>query len=504
MSAPAAHTEAAALTRRGLLARNVVWNMLGVGLPTLAAIVAIPPLAAALGDARFGLLSLAWMFIGYFTIFDLGLSLALTKIVSARIAENRRDSLPVLVATALIAAAVVAVLSAVLVWLSAPRLVTEIMKVPAELHAEAAHVVYVLAVSIPFVILGSVLRGVLEAFQRFDLVNVVRLVNGLYLFLGPLLVLPWTHDMAVLVAVLAVGKAVATLVFGWLCLRLLPTLWQNLRWDPSEFRELFLFGGWITLGNIIGPLLTYTDQFMIGTLVSVTLVGYYLVPYQMITKLWAVTVAVVGVLFPAFSIHLVSDRPAAQRLFLLGMKSVAVLVAPGAFIAAAFAGDILQLWLDAEHGRVGGPLLQVFALGVLINAFSFVTLALVQASGKPDWVPKLFLVEMPFYVPALYFAIGHWGLLGAVLVWLAKIVVDFLFLLWACTRVMPELKSPLRSALPGFVLLFAGFLPLYADLSLGVRVVYAAVWLCGLLLLSWQRLLSADERALVVARLRRT
>lgn len=504
MSASADRDEAAALTRRGLLARNVVWNMLGIGLPTLAAVLAIPPLAGALGDARFGLLSLAWVFIGYFTIFDLGLSLALTKIVSARIAEDRRDSLSVLVGTALIAATGVALFSAVLVWLSAPRLATEIMKVPPELHGEAERVVYVLALSIPFVILGSVLRGVLEAFQRFDLVNVVRLANGLYLFLGPLVVLPWTRDMAVLVAVLAAGKAVATLVIGWFCLRLLPALWQRLRWDGAEFRELFLFGGWITLGNIIGPLLTYADQFMIGALVSVALVGYYLVPYQMVTKLWAITAAVSGVIFPAISIHLVSDREAARQLFLIGMKSIAVLIAPCAFLAAAFAGDILQLWLDAEHGRIGGPLLKVFALGVLINAFSFVTLALVQASGKPDWVPKLFLLEMPFYVPALYFAIRQWGLLGAVLVWLAKIVVDFLFLLWACTRVMPELRMPLRSAMPGFLLLFAGFLPLYADLPLGLRLGYAAAWLCALLLLSWSRLLSRNERALLVARLHRT
>lgn len=497
MPAPAVHPESAALTRRGLLARNIIWNMLGVGLPTLAAVLAIPPLAGTLGEARFGLLSLAWMFIGYFTIFDLGLSLALTKIVSARIASQRSDSLTTLVGTALLAATLVAILSAAAVWLSAPRLVTQIMNVPAALHGEALGVVYVLALSVPFVIIGSVLRGVLEAFQRFDLVNLVRLANGLYLFLGPLLVLPWTHDMPILVAVLAAGKAVSTLVFTVFCLRLIPGLRRGLPWRAAELRELFLFGGWITLGNIIGPILTYTDQFMIGTLVSVALVGYYLVPYQMITKLWAVTVAVVGVLFPALSIHLVSDRPAAQRLFLLGMKSVVLLVAPFAFLAAAFAGDILQLWLDAEHGRIGGPLLQVFALGVLINAFSFVTLALVQASGKPDWVPKLFMLELPFYLPALYLAIDHWGLIGAVIVWLAKIVVDFIFLLWACTRVMPTVTPALRAGVPGFLLLFASFVPLYFGPSLEFRYVYSPLWLACLLLLSWRRLLSVDERMLI-------
>lgn len=483
-----------------MLARNIIWNLLGVGLPTLAAVIAIPILADALGAARFGLLTLAWVFIGYFTIFDLGLSLALTKIVSARLAAGRRDSLPLLVGTALTAASVVACISGGLVALAAPGLVGGWMEVPVELRDEALRVFYVLAVSIPFVILGSVLRGVLEAFQRFDLVNLVRLVNGLYLFIGPLLVLPWTHDMSVLIAVLAAGKAIGTVVFAVFCARLIAGLTRGLRGSAVELRELFLFGGWVTVGNIIGPLLTYTDQFMIGTLVSVSLVAFYLVPYQMITKLWVVTVAIVGVLFPAMSIHLSGNPVAAQRLFLLGMKSVVILIAPLALIAAAFAAEIMTLWLDPEHGLIGGPLLKVFALGVLINAFSFVTLAFVQASGKPDWVPKLFLIELPFYIPALYLAILTHGLMGAVIVWLAKIVIDFLFLLQACARLMPSLSQPLKAAAPGFALLFASFLPWFWEWSLGWRAAAVAVWMLVMAAIIWSRLLGVDERALLAGR----
>ena len=66
------------------LVRNVFWNLLGTGAPLLVAIVAIPMLIEGMGTARFGVLTLAWMVVGYFSLFDLGLGRALTKLVAER------------------------------------------------------------------------------------------------------------------------------------------------------------------------------------------------------------------------------------------------------------------------------------------------------------------------------------------------------------------------------------------------------------------------------------
>ncbi len=58
------------------LTLNVSWNLVGTVLPMLVAVVAIPPLIRELGAAKFGVLTLAWMVVGYFSLFDLGLGLA--------------------------------------------------------------------------------------------------------------------------------------------------------------------------------------------------------------------------------------------------------------------------------------------------------------------------------------------------------------------------------------------------------------------------------------------
>lgn len=54
-------------------------NLIGQALPLLVAVVAMPFVARGLETERFGLLSLAWAVMGYFTVFDLGLGRATTK-----------------------------------------------------------------------------------------------------------------------------------------------------------------------------------------------------------------------------------------------------------------------------------------------------------------------------------------------------------------------------------------------------------------------------------------
>ena len=51
-----------------LVAKNTVINLAGQVLPLLVGIITIPMLIRGLGTERFGLLTLAWVVIGYFSL----------------------------------------------------------------------------------------------------------------------------------------------------------------------------------------------------------------------------------------------------------------------------------------------------------------------------------------------------------------------------------------------------------------------------------------------------
>ena len=58
---------------------------------------------------------------------------------------------------------------------------------------------YLLAISLPSVLLTAGLGGVLAAYQRFKVLNLIRIPMSILSFVLPMAVLPYTHDLAIIV-----------------------------------------------------------------------------------------------------------------------------------------------------------------------------------------------------------------------------------------------------------------------------------------------------------------
>lgn len=61
------------------LAKNTLINFAGFVLPLAVGLITIPLIVSGFGVERFGLLTLAWAIIGYFSLFDLGLGRAIIR-----------------------------------------------------------------------------------------------------------------------------------------------------------------------------------------------------------------------------------------------------------------------------------------------------------------------------------------------------------------------------------------------------------------------------------------
>src|SRR3954471_19479567 len=212
------------LTRGGLLARNTIWNLLGTLLPMSVAVVSIPPLIRALGLDRFGLLSLAWVIIGYFSLFDVGIGRALTKLVAEKLGAHEDHSIPPMAWTSLLLLFLLGTLGGVFTFVISPGLVNGMLKIPASLRHEALLSFYLLALSIPTVTVTSGLRGILEAQQRFRLLNLIRIPMSIFSFAGLLLALPFSHSLVPVITILVVGRVLGLLAHFFACLHTMPLL----------------------------------------------------------------------------------------------------------------------------------------------------------------------------------------------------------------------------------------------------------------------------------------
>ena len=303
------------LTSSRLLARNVLFNLLGQAVPLVLAFLAIPVLIRELGTDRFGVLTLALLLLGYFNLFDLGIARALTRSIAERAGTPRERDIPDLVWTALLLLVLLGVAGGIVIALIAPWLVGEALKIPEELQAESLASFYLIALALPIVIGNAGLRAVLEALQRFGMTNAVGVAIATFNYLGPILVLPFSRSLFAAIVVLVVGRALTLLVYLFLCFHVLPALRHRFSPRRGVVLQLLRFGSWLTVTNVIGPLMVYMDRFLLGALVSVTAVTYYATPYEIATKLWIIPAAFNGVLFPAFTTSLMHDRTRTMLLF---------------------------------------------------------------------------------------------------------------------------------------------------------------------------------------------
>lgn len=485
-------------TALGLIARNAPLVIVGEGVAMVAAVVAMPVLAAHLGVERLGVLSLAWVVIGYFSLFDLGVGRATTRVVAARLSAGLRDDVPRLVATSLAVLFLLGCGGGVTLAVLTPWLVNHALQVPAALQSESRIVFGVLALSLPVVVVSAGLRGVLEAEQRFATLAALRVVLGLLSFLGPLLVLPFSEGLVAVVVVLAVGRLIVLLATAALCRDVLA--WRGL--ERSALPELLHFGGWLTVSNIVRPLLVMLDRFVIGSVVSIGAVAYYATPLEVVQRAGVVPIAIGNVIFPAIAASTDTDPRQARSLLWMGLRASLAGTFPIVFVLALWAPQALDLWLGAAFARESTTVIRWVVLGLLVNSLGCASLFALQAAGRPDLPGKFQVLELIVYVPLLWWLAESRALEGAAMAWTARVALDTGLLVAAAVL---RFSLELRSMLPLLVATGLGLLLTVVATTLtegSVKLVATLLVPVGYVGFCFTTLFTADERAVARGLLR--
>lgn len=415
------------------LVRHTVFNLIGLGAPLLVAVGTIPVLIHELGPARFGLLTLIWAVVSYFGLFDLGLGRALTQQLAVVFANNEHKKVGPLVATATVLMAVLGVFAGLLMAGVASWGVSLIHEVPD--RQEAVNAVYAMALAMPFIVLTSGFRGILEARHAFGIVNLIRLPMGLFTFLGPLVVVLYAEmpRLDYIAWVLVIGRVMACVVHAYYAWRVLPKEHSAFIWKINLLKPLCISGGWLTVSNIISPFMGYVDRFVIGSIVSASAVAYYTTPQELVTKLWIVPSAMTAVLFPAFAAQMARRDEKTWVLFKKSVYWLFLTLLPVTLALALFAHELITLWINIEFANHSALLLQVFAIGIFVNCLAHVPFTLIQSADAARFTALAHLVELPFFLAALWWLTSTHGALGAAVAWLLRIVLDtsLMFLLSA-------------------------------------------------------------------------
>ncbi len=441
-------------SRPGALGRNTVWNIAGQAVPLAVAIAAIPGVVRNLGPERFGILSIAWLVLGYFALLDFGLGRAATKFIAEGLARREFDRLPSLVCTSVGLQILMGAGAGLLLAGLTPVLAGKIFPVPAALEGEARRVFLLLAFSLPVVLATNGLRAVLEAAERFDLVNLLRVPASLSAYLLPALGAGFGASLPQIVLFMVMARVVVgaahlgccvRILRGWalpglVTPRLLAPNFLAKAWSGGMLKTLLGYGGWVTVSNLANPVLLYADRFFIASLLSLAWLGAYTVPFEAVTKLWIIPASLASSLFPTLSALAgartrAEDRSRVARLYAGSFKYLLLLLGPVVVLVVLFAGDILTLWMGASFARQTTTVLQILALGVLVNCFAHIPFSLLQSHGRPRLAAVVLLCELPLYLPTVWMLVRHWGIRGAAIGWTARVTIEAVIFTLVCSKV---------------------------------------------------------------------
>ena len=469
--------------------RNTLYNLAGATIPIVLALVTVPLYLREIGTARYGVLAIVWLILSYFGTFDLGLSRAAANRIAQLhhgVAAEREE---VFWTACLLNSAIGAAVGFVLYFLGG-QLLEHWFPRSAPLYTEATRALPWMAVAVPIATVTAALTGALEGLQRFSTVNVIQSV-GTALFQAVPLVTAYTVGPQLQYVIPA---AVITRLFTALPLfsavkSALP-LTGPPRLHAGYARQLFAYGSWVAITNLVGPILHVFDRFLVGIVLGASAVAYYVVPFQLVNRSQVVPGALSRALFPHLSV-LNSDE--ARKISIDAIVTLAAVMTPLTIIGLLIIAPFLRLWVGSAFASHAAPVGEILLLGIWINGLAFVPFALLQARGRPDIVAKFHLLEVVPFLLLLWFALTRIGIAGAAAAWTLRVTVDAALLFVAAGLPLATAK-PLAptAALIAATALCVCLLPNPLDAT--------RLYLGGFLLLlscAWSFLISAHIRQVV-------
>ena len=428
-------------------------------LPRIIALVTVPLYVGHIGAARYGVLSIVWLLLGYFGFLDFGLSRA-TANALARLTHASSDERTGVFMSSVYFNLLLGVLGGGIIYLIGSLVFDYFLTLSDNLKAELHGALPWVACILPLSLLGGVSRGAIQSHERFLALNVLDMTGSILGQVVPLLCAIFiSPTLNVVVPATFVTSAIAVGMTFWFVAKTDTIIgFQLSAWQ--RLRELFHFGAWVTVTNLVSPIMMSLDQLLVGSTLGAAAVALYAVPMNLVTRSQVIAVSLATVLFPRFS-----RQNSAEATELGERMAVSLGYLYGALCAPAIVigGPFMIFWMGPDFAAPSTPVLRLLIMGIWANGVAFIPYSLLEGQRRPDLVAKLLVFELVPFVFTLWLLLHYYGLSGAAVAWVTRVVIDALLLL----RVAHFDMQYLARLLPAVILLCVSYgVAGFADVSI--------------------------------------
>lgn len=478
-----------------------------IALNIVTALAYTPFMVRTLGQADYGLFSIAGAMASYLVILDMGLADSVVRRLVGLHGKNDRQGEQAFLG---------AMLSlygglAVLVLLAAG---VAILCVPSLFGSTMAHdalrtlqlMLVPLGISTAAVVAGNPMNATLVAHERFVFLRVLEMVTVVLVTMANVAALLLGGGALAVVVVASIGAVSATAA-KWLMVRQGLGLHLALkRVERAQIVDMSSYAAPIFVSMLVEQIFWKLDNILIGARLGAAAVAVYAIGVMFNKYFMAFATAISRVMMPDLVRRIDAGSEATALTARLVEVSrwqalVVMLVLSGLFL---FGQHFIRTWMGAGYEVSYWVLvctLGPYALELIGNVRNVV----LQVKGLYWWRAAIFLMAALLNIPATLWAMRHWGIVGAAACTGVGILLAYMGVAWVLSRkagipIMAYFNGVWRGIAPALLLALcvgAGMQAVLPDVGWGALAGKVALYSLVYLALMWRIGLAAEERSLV-------
>ena len=415
--------------------KNTAWNLLGAMAPLLIGLLSMPYLLSHIGVEKLGILTIIWALVGYFSVFDFGLGRALTQRIAFLRPHYDYKSISSSIKSGMLLIVMIGILGSLLLFFLLSQWGVGWLNFSELVSVDAQQALLYSIFIIPLVTITAGFKGVLEGFEDFKSANILKLILGVLNFSTPVLsVLVYGPNLTSIVGFLAFSRLLVLIMHIFAVLPHEPNLFARGLSENREIIKLFSFGAWMTLSNILSPLMVIADRFIISAFIGASVVAYYTVPAEFLIRFLMIPAALTTTLFPLFTKDVAADLFSANTLYIKSLKLVSLVMGIVMLAVIILSHKGLTLWLGDSFADSAYVIVMILAIGIFFNSLAQIPHTLLQGGGHVKLTSLIHVFEAIIYVPTLFLIVPIYGIEGVAVLWSCRAFVDFLLLVYFCKR----------------------------------------------------------------------
>ena len=490
-----------------LLIKNSILNTSGQFVPLFVAFFTTPYVVSHLGMELFGVLTIVWVIVGYFTIFDCGLGTATTKYISESLGSEDKLSVSKVYWTSLLLISCLGTVGVCLFCFFVPMLVARFFIVSPKLLPEVMAVATIASPLILFLLVKSVLIGAVQAYQKFGIVNIITISNITCSQLIPVWVLSRGRSLKEIIIWLLIVEFIFTLIWFAASLIIIPERKFQGFLALGVFKKFAFFSFWLLIQRIMNWIQLNIHTVLIGTLISVSVIGYYTIPYSLVCKIGLIGAGFNPVIFPAASYFNKINQEKSKRLFYTSLKFTMLVYGLACLLLFVFAKEILVLWMGQDFIK-SVFVTRLLAVSMYLGGISWILSIFIQINN-PRFLSVFSTITTPCYLLILWFLTKKFSFNGCgyafLFLCIAGIVTHSIyFIKKGYIRLMPKINWKLLMGIFCLMLtlIFNLFLKQVENMNISVVIGNIMVLIVGYSTVSWVFFLGQEEKSSFIVKIK--